>query len=190
MKGPSVGADRRGRACPGPLSVRSRDTETEPPRRRKRIRLPSRIYEEPGRIFSVTIATSKRIPIFADLHFGVLCVDVLRALAQETQTRIYAYCLMPDHAHLLVGIGGSVALPSFVGSWKSLCYRAWRKKGGRATLWQRSYYDHALRADDDVWKAASYVLNNPVRDGLAKDFHDYSLAGSFEFALSQSTSSH
>ncbi len=50
-------------------------------------------------------------------------------------------------------------------------------------MWQRSFFDHALRREEDLRKAAEYVLNNPVRDGLVEDRRDYPLCGSFEFDL-------
>ncbi len=50
-------------------------------------------------------------------------------------------------------------------------------------FWQRSFYDHALRTDEDLVHTARYVLANPVRAGLVHDFRDYPLCGSLEFDL-------
>jgi putative transposase len=154
---------------------------TMPPPERKRIRLPESVYRETGRLFSVTIATSPRSPGFSDVPFGLDCVRCLRDVRDKTGTRIYAYCLMPDHVHLLLGIAPRTSLPAVIGSWKSLCFAARRKRGIKELFWQRSFYDRALRKNEDFIDAPFYILGNPVRAGLVADFHDYALCGSMEF---------
>jgi REP element-mobilizing transposase RayT len=90
---------------------------------------------------------------------------------------------MPDHAHLLIGVGSGADLCRLVGSWKSRCFLARRVAGNSTRFWQRSFYDHAIRGDEDLLAAARYVLENPVRAGLVKDYREYPLTGSFEFDL-------
>ena len=150
---------------------------------RKPIRLVSSTYKEPGRPFSITIGTSPRTPIFTDVPFGLKCVELLESLRDNKGLRIYAYCLMPDHVHLLAAMTSRASLVSTIGSWKSLCYQEHRKRAGAERFWQRSFYDRAIRDNEDLFDAALYVLNNPVRAGLVKDFHDYPLCGSMEFEL-------
>jgi REP element-mobilizing transposase RayT len=133
--------------------------------------------------FSVTIATKDRLAVFSDVAFGLTCVDLLRNLRRETGCAIYAYCLMPDHVHLLIGTVASTPLPKLIGSWKSRCYRAGRSHGIADPFWQRSFYDHAVRTNQDLRTAAAYVLGNPVRAGMVADFHQYPLCGSMEFDL-------
>ena len=150
---------------------------------RKRIRLPSEVYCEPGRIFSVTIGTAPRHDVFTDMAFGLGCVDLLRDLTGRMDIRVFAFCLMPDHVHLLLGLGRVSTLAAFVGAWKSSCYALRRRHGNAATFWQRSFFDHALRELDDLQTTALYILHNPVRRGLATDYHDYPLCGSMVFEL-------
>jgi putative transposase len=151
--------------------------------RRKSIRLDPVVYREVGRAFSITVGTAPRRDVFSDRVFARACIEELREVALRTSARIYAYCLMPDHVHLLVGVPAGSALSDVVGDWKSRCYTLWREARARKTFWQRSYYDHAIRADEDFRTAAEYVLNNPVRAGLVARFQDYELCGSFEFDL-------
>lgn len=68
---------------------------------RKSIRLPPDVYKVPGRIFSITIGTMPRTPVFADVGFGRACVNLLREVREKQGLLVYAYCLMPDHVHLL-----------------------------------------------------------------------------------------
>jgi len=47
------------------------------------------------------------------------------------------------------------------------------EKGWKGKVWQRSFCDHALRKDEDVTKVAEYIVNNPIRRGLVKDWTEY-----------------
>ena len=151
--------------------------------RRVSIRLPSEAYSETGRVFSATLGTSPRSPVFADLEFGAECVELLRGLSLSRGNAIYAYCLMPDHVHLLLGVSERSPLASFLQAWKSLCYRARRARGCASPFWQRGFWDHAMRNDEDLRAAALYILANPVRKGLAAESAAYPLCGSFEYDL-------
>ena len=42
-----------------------------------------------------------------------------------------------------------------------------------AALWRKGYFDYALRADEDVKKAARYIIANPIRAGLCKSIYGY-----------------
>ena len=150
---------------------------------RRAIRLKQPVYREPGRAFSVTIGTAPRRAVFVDIAFGLECVHLLRETCAKATAQGYAYCLMPDHVHLLIGVGNRMDLTRIVGAWKSLCYQTRRRRGHERRFWQRSFYDHALRDDEDLRIAARYILENPVRAELVADFHDYPLSGSFVFDL-------
>ena len=141
------------------------------------------MYGETGRAFSITIATKHRARVFEDVDFGLHCVDLLRDLKRKTEARIYAYCFMPDHVHLLIGVPGGATLPALIRAWKSRCYQLRRRSGLADPFWQRSYYDHAIRDNEDLRAAAEYILGNPVRAGIAESFRSYPLCGSFEFEL-------
>ncbi|HLE60044.1 MAG TPA: transposase [Thermoanaerobaculaceae bacterium] len=151
--------------------------------KRRTIRLAPAVYSEAGRAFSATVGTFPRTGIFLDIDFGLACVRLLSELSARRQNRVFAYCLMPDHVHLLVESRADSPLSSFVGAWKSRCYRERRRRGNGQPFWQRSFYDHALRAEEDLHAAALYILSNPVRRGFVEDFHDYPLCGSFVFDL-------
>ncbi len=147
---------------------------------RKRIRLNRSVYSQAGHTFSVTLGTSPRLPVFSDVRFGLSCIAELRSLAAATSTGVWAYCLMPDHVHLLLEIGAA-PLPTFLQAWKSRCYHVRRAQGHAGRFWQRSFFDHALRSAEDLQRAVDYILANPVRKGLVAEAGSYPLAGSFAF---------
>lgn len=150
---------------------------------RKRNRLPAPTYRTRGNTYSITVATRRRVPVFTDIPFSRACLRILEEMSLAAQVRVFAYCLMPDHVHLLLGSPGESSLTYFVGAWKSQCYRERRSLGLDRPFWQRSFYDHILRSDDDLLETARYILDNPVRAGIVDSVGDYPFSGSFEFDL-------
>lgn len=145
---------------------------------RKRIRLPLESYLVPGSGWLVTIGTKDRAPVFADHGFGLAVADVLRVRSAARRAILDAFCLMPDHAHLLVQImTDGAGLVDLVSDLKSCTTRAWWNHGHRGQMWQRSFHDRGLRTMHDYDLAARYLLNNPVRAGLVAEWRDYPLIG-------------
>ncbi|HTO86261.1 MAG TPA: transposase [Thermoanaerobaculia bacterium] len=134
----------------------------------------------PDPAFAVTVGTLSSLPVFDDIPFGQECVRLLRHVCDRTGARLYAYCLMPDHACLLVGPGGGAALRPTVTAWKTLCSRARRQRGSWVPFWQQGYAERAVAGPEALRTAARYVLEKPVRAGLVSDFRDYPLCGTLD----------
>lgn len=84
---------------------------------------------------------------------------------------------MPDHVHLLVEAGDRSDLPRFVKDFKQRTGYAYRRVCS-GPLWQKSYYDHVLRSEEDVRDVARYIVGNPVRAGSVVAAGDYLYGGS------------
>jgi REP element-mobilizing transposase RayT len=78
---------------------------------------------------------------------------------------LLAVALMPDHVHLLVQVQ-DLDLVTAVSRWKSLTTKRYRDSGAQGPLWQRSFYDHGIRANEDLNAAALYMVQNPMRAGM------------------------
>ncbi len=150
---------------------------------RRRIRLAPAVYAEIGEICSITIAVKGRTPVFASPALADAAIDVLRHHAAATGVPVYAWCVMPDHVHLILGASPSCDIVTFVGQFKNLAQcEAWRL-GVKGAFWQTSFWDHFLRGDERLEHAVEYVLNNPVRSGLVERWCDYRFSGSIVFEL-------
>jgi REP element-mobilizing transposase RayT len=129
------------------------------------------------------VAVRDRRPVFADARVAAVTVAVLRTHAEKTGVPIYAYCVMLDHLHLVLGPSQSCDVVAFVGQFKNLALRAAWRFGVRRSFWQRSFYDHFLRAEEQLERVVDYVLDNPVRGGLVARRGDYPFSGSLVFSL-------
>ena len=104
------------------------------------------------------------------------CVRHLGISAGKYGFTICAYCVMPDHLRLLLTGDEWSSLPDFMRHFKQLTGYAYsRATGGK--LWQTSYWDHVLRAEEDIEDVARYVWGNPVRAGIAADYRSYAGSG-------------
>lgn len=147
--------------------------------KRKWVRLRDFDYSQPVPC-SVTVCALERREIFVRPDVNGAVVDCLRHEAKRLEFRLLAYCLMPDHLHLLVippGTGKHVG--AFVGAFKSRSTRLLWAKGLQGRVWQSSFYDHVLRKDENIESVANYIAANPVRKGIVSSPEAYPFSRTF-----------
>ena len=129
--------------------------------------------------YSITILTKDRTVRFKDAEVVNNLFNLLTETARTKGFKVFVYCFMPDHLHLLVtGMDDQSNLKKFVSLFKQKS-GYWFKKSYGENLWHISYYDHILRKEESLERAASYILQNPVRKGMVPDFREYPFCGSF-----------
>ncbi len=82
--------------------------------------------------------------------------------------RLFAWCLMPNHVHVLFSPLQGNMLENILHSWKS--YSAQRANAllrRTGPFWQREYFDHLIRNEASLRKITKYILDNPKRAGLS-----------------------
>jgi len=90
----------------------------------------------------------------------------LRAF-DESRYRLYAWCVMPNHVHVIFEPRTTHHLSDIVHSWKSYSAKmANRILGRTGTFWQREYWDRLIRNDEEFSLAVAYVIGNPEKAGL------------------------
>ena len=145
---------------------------------RKNIRLPDEYYIG-RRWYFVTACCQDRRPVFSDPTRARWLLEQLREIAALQAFSIHAYCVMPDHVHLLAeGIEESSHLLKFIDRFKQ--QTGWeysQHTDGR--LWQKKFYDHILRGKDRPEAVAWYIWSNPMRKGFCSTPEDYAYSGSF-----------
>ena len=150
---------------------------------RKKIRIENYDYSTPGAYF-VTICTANRENILWDtvgadsirldslpLSYAGKLVEKAILQVPEYYNNIFVdkYSIMPDHVHMLITIIAdnrrmisAPTLSNIVGSMKR-----WASKQVGKPLWQKSFYEHSVRNQqdyDDIW---AYIENNPLKYSLS-----------------------
>jgi len=95
----------------------------------------------------------------------------------------YVYLFMPDHFHfILSGKNPKSDIKKCIDSFKQKS-GYWLYKNLPEYKWQKDYYDHILKSDEDLFNHIIYILNNPVKAGLVKYWKDYNMKGSTVYDL-------
>jgi REP-associated tyrosine transposase len=93
----------------------------------------------------------------------------------KKEIRVFCYCFMPDHLHLLFSLGEDY--PKRMQDWVSSFKRYTAKKifelYGVRSLWQKNFYDRIVRKEESLLEIAKYIVQNPVRKGIVLNWESY-----------------
>jgi REP element-mobilizing transposase RayT len=146
--------------------------------RKNSLRLPN--FDYASRCHFVTIVTHERRKFFDDKQIATSTNEILINLREKYNFNLYSYCLMPDHFHGLIGIGDSgMTLGRICGDFKSLSTREfWKFYDGK--MWQRQFYDHVIRNQQDFEETIKYIRLNPVEAKLVENWKDWKWTGEID----------
>jgi len=119
---------------------------------------------------------SKRLELLLDSGAGqcylarpeiaAIIVESLKKF-DEVRYRLQAWCIMPNHIHVVMQPLQEWELEKIVHTWKSYtASQANRALNRQREFWQREYYDHLVRDGKDLTRIIEYVRNNPQKAGL------------------------
>lgn len=141
----------------------------------------------PGGTYFFTVVTHHRRPILTRDNAR----DILHEAWLNVQNRLpftmEAVCLLPDHIHTIW------TLPphdeDYSMRWReikrlfTLRYLELRERGetrnnsrerrGEAAIWQRRFWEHTIRDEEDLNKHLDYIHYNPVKHGLVNQVQDW-----------------
>ena len=81
--------------------------------------------------------------------------------------QLCAWCIMPNHVHIIFSPSAGYTLDQILHSWKSYTAKEANKYlKHTGTFWQREYYDHLIRNEKEFQRIVHYVIDNPEKAGL------------------------
>jgi len=124
----------------------------------------------------LTQLTSERIEEYLDQGTGQCWLrnpDVAKCVVEAfhhfdaDRYRLCAYCVMPNHVHVVLRPLPQHDLSDILQSWKSFTARAANKLLGESgTFWQRDYFDRRVRNEEHYRQLVKYILENPSKAKL------------------------
>ncbi len=154
---------------------------------RRSIRLHGYDYSRPGMYF-VTICAHEKEHVFGEIvdgemnsnECGLIVTQCWRDLPRHyPHAQTDSFVLMPNHVHGIIAIleaaprgrrGGFTnpplhSLSEIVRGFKTYSARRANELRGTSShpLWQRNYYEHIIRNDDELNKIREYIQTNPLR---------------------------
>jgi len=135
-----------------------------------------------GGTFFFTVTLADRTSDLLVTHIDRLR-DIYRSVQHERPFDSVAICILPDHLHAIWSLppgdsdfatrwniikgGFSRGLPSSAS--RSPSKLAKREKG----IWQRRYWEHAIRDEAELARHIDYIHFNPVKHGLVPHVSDW-----------------
>lgn len=156
---------------------------------RKSVRLPQFDYSNNGAYF-VTVCSKNRQRLFGRIEesvvrpssLGILVAHLLKSIPNHFPNfHLDEFIVMPNHLHAILAVQRGTAcrtpmyeefgkpvpgsIATVVRSFKSEVTRRWRSKGGQksAVIWQRGYYLHVIRDQDELNRVRRYIRLNPLK---------------------------
>jgi putative transposase len=98
---------------------------------------------------------------------------------------VLAYIFMPDHCHIL--LQGKSERADTLKAIESFKQKSgfWLSKNNNEIEWQKSFFDHILRTEEETDKHMRYILENPVRKEIIEDWKKYPWKGSSVYDLNE-----
>ena len=90
---------------------------------------------------------------------GKIVYDMIERLPSVFPcVRIPLYVIMPNHVHLIFRLTGSKRSLSEIVNW----LKGSVTKAAGGSVWQKSFYDHIIRDDEDYYRISEYIRYNPI----------------------------
>jgi len=140
-----------------------------------------------GGTFFFTVVTHRRRPVFASAQARAYLGRVMRQVQQDHPFEMVATVLLPEHWHCLWTLpDGDVDYSKRWGLIKATFTKSWLADGGHGSLvssarvkhrergiWQKRYWEHAIRDEIDLMRHVHYIHYNPVKHGLVRCPHEW-----------------
>jgi putative transposase len=105
------------------------------------------------------------------------CADIMQKALRHFDGDRYdlqAWCVMPNHVHVVLVTDPQVLLGRIVKSWKhAVAWRINKLQGTERPIFAKDYFDRFVRNLKQADSAIGYVEANPVKTGLVEDAASY-----------------
>lgn len=135
--------------------------------------------QQGGYVYHVINRGNGRATVFHKAQDYESFLNLLAEAKQRHRVKLFGFCLMPNHFHLVVEPDHQTALSQFM-QWllTSHVRRYHQHYGSSGHIWQGRFKSFPVQRDEHLITVLRYVLQNPVRAGLsiaAEEWHWSSL---------------
>lgn len=133
----------------------------------------ARITTENGYYHVITRGNRKQ-PVFSEAVDYERYLNLLIKYKKRYVFRLYAFCLMPNHVHILIGVNRPSCLNKIMQG-LNLSYALYfnSKYGKVGHLWQDRFKSRLIENDLYLLECAKYIENNPLRSSLVPRIEQY-----------------
>ncbi len=119
----------------------------------------------PGGVYFFTVVLEHRRPLFDSEARVEMLREAVRRTRAERPFAIDGFVVLPDHLHCLWWLPEGDA--DFAGRWREIKKRFTRAMALPVSerVWQRRFWEHAIRDEADWRRHLDYIHYNPVKHG-------------------------
>jgi len=137
----------------------------------------------PGYPHHIIQRGNNRQPIFLKLQDYQFYLECLLDAKEQTQCRIYAYCLMRNHVHFLVEPSDPEGISRLLQSVGRRYVQYFNHRNGRTgTLWEGRFKSSLVGLENYLQACCRYIELNPVRARIVTRPRDYRWSSYFYHA--------
>ena len=121
----------------------------------------------------LTLTTVGWIDIFAYKRYREIIVDSLNFCIKNKGLVLHAWVIMSNHVHILIStLPGSPLLNVILQNHKKFTAVQSNKLLNRTgKFWEEESFDTLIRNNDHYYNCVNYIIQNPVKAGLVKEWH-------------------
>ena len=130
----------------------------------------------PGGTYFFTLVTFQRRKYFDTPHKLDLLHSKIRQVQRSKPFDLLAYCLLPDHIHLLIELPEEDCNFSIRMREIKRLTTLWMKRetlGNVDPIWQDKYWEHTIRDEKDLQTHFDYIHYNPIKHGLTETYDSW-----------------
>lgn len=139
-----------------------------------------------GLVYHALNRGNNRAGVFALADDYRQFLDALRQTKERYPFRLYAYCLMSNHFHLVLEPGPGQSISRIVQSLTvAHTWHYHKTQGSSGHVWQGRFKSPLVESDEHLLTVMRYVESNPLRAGLVADLADYAWSSYLLHGLGQ-----
>ncbi|MFH1981486.1 MAG: transposase [Pseudomonadota bacterium] len=123
-------------------------------------------------IYSMRFISEVKPPVLRKETVTKAIIDAIRRFVREHRMTLYAYCLMPDHLHIVAAPQGGSSIGKLMQDFKVATGLADCDSGNYESIWSRVLY-LPIRDDAMLKDICLFVASNPIRKGLVSDLKQW-----------------
>ena len=120
--------------------------------------------------------------IFENDKFKEQYKNIIKENLKEINMQIIAYCIMSNHAHILVLAEDKNVLTNFMSKVNTKYARFYNKENERVGyVFRDRYFIQMILSKDHLYNCISYIHNNPISANICKTLEDYKYSSYNEY---------
>ncbi len=136
-------------------------------------------------IYHIMLRGVNKQVIFEDDQDRIKFISVLKKTKMKSEFKIYAYCLMSNHVHLLMQEGDEPIGSTMKRIAVSYVYWYNWKHERYGHLFQDRFRSEAIDSESYFLTALRYIHQNPVKAGIVKKIEDYHWCSYMEYLMDE-----